>query len=74
MTTPGFGARSSAIAQAQAVIRQQHCPPPSYCPSQQVKASMRCMKCGGLLTYEVSPINARTSGHRSTSGCIRWND
>lgn len=74
MTTPGFIGISSAIARAQAAIRQQHCPPPGYYPAQHVKASMRCVRCKGLLTYTVSPIGARTTGRCSSAGCIEWRD
>ncbi|CAA2106135.1 hypothetical protein [Variovorax paradoxus] len=74
MTRPGFGALSSAVARAQAEIRQQHCPPPSYYPTAAVRSSMKCTRCGGLLNYTVSPIGARTTGRCSSAGCIEWRD
>lgn len=74
MTRAGFGALSSAISQAQAAIRQKHCPPPTFYPLTEVVASMTCMRCGGRLSYAVLPISARTSGQCSSAGCIKWMD
>lgn len=74
MTKPGFGAFSSAVAKAQAAIRQQHCPPPTYYPAEHVKGSMDCVRCGGQLIYSVSPIGARTTGQCSSAGCLKWSD
>ncbi|MDP9992029.1 hypothetical protein J2W28_001057 [Variovorax boronicumulans] len=74
MTTPGFGAISSAVARAMSEVRSQHCKPPTYRPAETQRGSIRCPKCGGLVTYTASAIDGRTSGHCSSSGCIKWTD
>jgi hypothetical protein len=74
MTTPGFGAFSSAVARAMAEVRKQHCQRPHYRPAQTQRGSIRCTKCGGLLTFTVSAVDGRTSGRCTSAGCIKWTD
>ena len=74
MTRPGFGAFSSAVAQTKAAIFRQHFDPKTLRPAETVKASMRCCRCGGLLTYTASAIDGRMSGHCSSAGCLKWSD
>lgn len=74
MTTPGFGAFSSAVARAKTEIFRRHFDTATLRPAESVKASMRCLRCGGLLTYEASAIDGRMSGRCSSSGCIKWKD
>lgn len=74
MTTPGFGAISSAVARAKTEIFRRHFNPATLRPAETVKASMQCTRCGGLLTYKASAVDGRMSGHCSSAGCIRWTD
>jgi len=74
VTTPGFGAFSSAVARAMAEVRKQHCQPPHYRPAQTQRGSIRCTKCRGLLTFTVSAVDGRTSGRCTSVGCIKWTD
>jgi hypothetical protein len=74
MTTPGFGAFSSAVAQTKAAIFRQHFDQKTLRPADTVKASMRCIRCGGLLTYTASATDGRMTGRCSTAGCLEWSD
>jgi len=74
MTRPGFGAFSSAVAQTKAAIFRQHFDPNTLRPAATVKASMRCIRCGGLLTYTASAIDGRMTGRCSTVDCLTWRD
>lgn len=74
MTTPGFGAFSSAVARAKNEIFRQHFDPKTLRPAETVKASMQCVRCGGLFIYTASAIDGRMSGRCSSAGCIRWTD
>ena len=74
MTTPGFGAFSSAVAKAKTEIFRRHFDPTTLRPTESVKASMRCIRCGGLFTYTASAVDGRMSGRCSSAGCINWTD
>jgi len=74
MTTPGFGAFSSAVARAKADIFRRHFDPATLRPAETVKASMQCVRCGGLLTYTASAVDGRMTGRCSSAGCIQWKD
>jgi len=74
MTRPGFGAFSSAVANTKAEIFRRHFDPKTLLPAESVKASMRCLACGGLFTYSASAINGRMTGHCSSAGCLKWSD
>ena len=74
MTRAHFLAQTSAIVNAKAAIYRAHRCDPTRPPTTSSKASMRCLKCGGLLTYSLSSIDGKTSGHCSSAGCIRWAD
>ena len=74
MTTQRTSALFGATARAIAEVRGLHCKPPEYRPVTPVRASIRCAKCGGLLTFTVSAIDGRTTGRCSSIGCITWND
>ena len=74
MTRAHFLAQTSAIVNAKDAIYRAHRCDPTKPPAQSLKASMRCSKCGGLLTYSVSAIGGRTIGHCSSAGCLRWDD
>lgn len=74
MTTPGFGAFSSAVARAMSEVRSQHCKPPTFRPAETARGTIRCTRCGGNLTFTASAIDGRTSGRCSSSGCIKWTD
>lgn len=74
MTRPGFGAFSSAVAQAKAAIFRQHFDPNTLRPAATVKASMRCTRCGGLLTYTASAVDGRMTGRCSSADCLKWSD
>jgi hypothetical protein len=74
MTTPGFGAFSSAVARTRNEIFRRHFNPATLLPTETVKASMQCLRCGGLFTYSASAINGRMTGRCSSAGCIKWTD
>lgn len=74
MTTPGFGAFSSAVARAMAEVRSKHCQPPTFRPAETVRGSIRCTRCRGLLTYSASAVDGRTTGRCSSANCIKWTD
>lgn len=74
MTRPGFTAQVSAISKTKAEIFRRHFNPTTMLPAEAVKSSMRCLACGGVVTYSASPTNGSMSGHCSSLGCIRWND
>lgn len=74
MTTPGFIALSSAVARTKDQIYRTHCGGMASVPPAPVKASMRCLKCGGLFNYTVSAIDGRTTGRCSSAGCLKWAD
>lgn len=70
MTTSTFNALAGATARAMAAVHALHPKP----PERQVRASIRCTKCGGLLTYGVSAVDGRTHGRCSSAGCVRWSE
>ncbi|CAN7458609.1 hypothetical protein LJR099_003086 [Variovorax paradoxus] len=74
MTTPGFGAFSSAVARAKTEIFRRHFDPTTLRPAETVKASIRCIRCGGLFAYTASAVDGRMSGRCSSAGCIKWTD
>ncbi|WP_295978777.1 hypothetical protein [uncultured Variovorax sp.] len=74
MTRPGFGAFSSAVAQANAAIFRQHFDPNTLRPAATVKATMRRTRCGGLLTYTASAVVGRMTGRCSSAECLKWSD
>lgn len=74
MTTPGFGAFSSAVARAQAEVRKLHCKPPTYRPAETARGTIRCTRCCGNLTYSASAGDGRTTGRCSSANCIKWTD
>lgn len=74
MTTRHFSALASATARAIAAVRTEHCPAPTFRPAATVRGAMRCLKCGGRLTFTASAIHGRTSGRCSSAGCINWNE
>ena len=74
MTRQQTSALLGATARAMAEVRNRHCPAPAYRPATAVRASTRCQKCGGLLTYSVSSVDGRTTGRCSSAGCITWSE
>lgn len=74
MTTARASALLSATARAMAEVKTRHCPAPTYRPAAAVRASTRCQKCGGVLTYSVSSIDGRSTGRCSSAGCITWSE
>lgn len=74
VTRPGFIGFSSAVARAQAAVRQQHCQPPTYRPAETARGTIRCTKCGGNLNYTASAIDGRTTGRCSSADCLKWID
>lgn len=74
MTTPGFGAFSSAVARAKNEIFRRHYNPATLRPTETVTASMQCVRCGGLFNYTASSIDGRMSGRCSSASCIKWDD
>lgn len=74
MTRPGFLKLSTATGEAQAAIRAKHCRGPEQLPPSPVRASMRCTRCKGLLTYTVSAVASKTTGRCSSVGCLNWSD
>lgn len=73
MTTPGFGALSSAVARARNEIFRRHFDPTTLLPAAQVKASMQCLLCNGSLRYTAS-TDGRMILNCSSAGCIKWSD
>lgn len=74
MTRPGFIAQSSAAARTRAEIFRRHFDEKTLRPAESVKASMRCLACGGLFTYSASAVDGRMNGHCSSVGCLKWSD
>jgi hypothetical protein len=74
MTTPGFGAISSAVARAMSEVRSQHCKPPTYRPAETQRGSIGCTACRGLLTFTASAVDGRTTGRCSSANCIKLTD
>lgn len=72
MTTPGFIALSRAVARTKDQIYRTHCAATAGVPPVAVRASMRCLRCRGLLSYTVSAIDGRTTGRCSSAGCLNW--
>jgi hypothetical protein len=70
MTTARFNSMAGPTAQAMAAVHALHPKP----PEQLVRASIRCTRCRGLLTYSVSPIGGRTTGRCSSAGCLNWSE
>lgn len=74
MTRQHTSALYSAIALAKNEIFRAHCKTPAMRPATTVSASMRCMRCKGLLTYGISALDGRTHGRCSSIGCLSWRD
>ncbi|MDP2074602.1 hypothetical protein [Hydrogenophaga sp.] len=74
MTTAKFNALAGPTARAMASVKGEHCTPPTYRPTEQVRGSMRCTKCGGTLQFTVSAINGASTGRCNSINCVRWTE
>lgn len=73
MTTTRFNALAGATARAMGAVHAKHLPTLDSRPPETLRGTLRCERCGGLLSYTVSSTRA-TSGRCSSSNCIRWSE
>ncbi|MEJ7685671.1 MAG: hypothetical protein WKG52_00980 [Variovorax sp.] len=74
MTTQSFKLLRPYRQAALVAVKREHCMPPTYRPAVDVKAELKCPRCGSRLPYFVRAVNGLSNGRCVASCGVEWQE